>query len=762
MQRLKRAIKKIATIGVGAAMLGATITSAVALDLAEYPAPFIVNGEWDDSNAIVVGRNAAASDTYGVVDLIERSQLDSKKLVSSAGGELAVTGGVTEDIPIGRGIANKTSFALDWDLDDSDISSFQDTKISFQGSDLDVSDHITFYETSPSIETSLTSSEDDYEANVFMEATRGSIRYFYAFDDGVIPNNATSSEPLEIKFLGKTMKITHVESGGNEFTAYVGNEYFMKVGDSVTVDGKKVTLENVGIGGSIQIDVDGTIETIPAATVETVNGIEVANDETFYEDTKSERSANLIVGVDAEGTYKNEDPFIGEDDVKPNWKWIVSGIYIGGAASSTDINYSRSKSTPVECAGPCIGIKNHFQKTKDTDNPAGIGECYDLPNNYASVCLDSLTVADEDYIELLIEKTTADTTESNYVLGDNEAKVIHITASGGDETILIPGTGTATTNVTGDVKTDEVWLQVMLDGIGSNVMVYYYDNDKSRMRYKGNFTLNLGGNDGSYGFMRLNYGDTKDTNIWFNLSNSSGTAPQTGNALLAIMTLDINGDSPGTEITDSADNIYINWSIEQSGTTGYWKGLGATASSEEASELFWGTAASGANLGTKDEDHRTIYGIIIKDPKSNGASDQVVLEIPRDQVQANVVVKGQATTISGGSGTYIPVAINANKLFDDEVTSPTAHNLILVGGPCVNSVTASLSDLTCDGWPYDAGEALVKLVTNGDKVALIVAGTTASDTRMACKVLANYEDYSLETTEQIVTGTISAPTIKTA
>ena len=39
-------------------------------------------------------------------------------------------------------------------------------------------------------------------------------------------------------------------------------------------------------------------------------------------------------------------------------------------------------------------------------------------------------------------------------------------------------------------------------------------------------------------------------------------------------------------------------------------------------------------ISAKDEDHRPIYGIIIKDPDSNGADNRVVLEIPADQVQA--------------------------------------------------------------------------------------------------------------------------------
>ena len=61
--------------------------------------------------------------------------------------------------------------------------------------------------------------------------------------------------------------------------------------------------------------------------------------------------------------------------------------------------------------------------------------------------------------------------------------------------------------------------------------------------------------------------------------------------------------------------------------------------------------------------------------------------------------------------------------------------------------------MTCDGWSFQEGEAAVKLVDNGDKVALLIAGTSADDTRRAAKALANYGDYSFTGTEALVTGT---------
>ena len=63
----------------------------------------------------------------------------------------------------------------------------------------------------------------------------------------IMINSSTTTDPLTIKFLGKTLKVTNVPNDdGTKFTAYVGGEYFMQVGDSVEVEGKKVSLDNVG------------------------------------------------------------------------------------------------------------------------------------------------------------------------------------------------------------------------------------------------------------------------------------------------------------------------------------------------------------------------------------------------------------------------------------------------------------------------------------------------------------------------------------
>ena len=770
MQRLKQAIRRVAALGVGVAMLGATVTGAVAqaasLDLANLPQPFVSSaGVFSQDTALVVGSKADVSDVLGVGDVTAKLQFLAKTAVSSAGA-VTVTGGVTEDIPIGLGIANSTSVAFDYSLDKTNINSFFKGSINFQNEDIDTHDEIVLLKASPSLQSSLTSADDDYESNMFLETSKGSIKYYYVFDDQINVTKSTAAQPLEVKFLGKTLKITNVDSTQTKFTATVGTEYFMKVGDVVTVEGKKVTLQNVGSSGAILVDVDGKVDTIAADSSKVVNAIEVKNDNTFYATSKSERSASLIIGKNAQDTFKDGDAYAGQNKNSPDWTWKVGNL---GALASTTISSGESDPT-----GPFLGIQNDFIKDDNTDNPPGVGECYSLPNNYAQVCLDSLTVADTDYLTTTIEyQSSADTGKSKLGRAGSSTPTIYLHAPG-DERFVIPATlrqvnsnGTVNAN---DIKTSEVWLAVAGTGtsggtvgaVAREIDIFYRDNNENpNIKYLG--ALNIS-NASSGQFLRMNYLGTKDNNVRFNFSTGAAgnsEAPFTLGTSLANYTLHVwtRGDS-STELDAATDDLMMNFTV----SNGNFSSLGVTASKEEAGELHWqkNGSTSYTQLGTKSVDLRTKYGIIVRDPKSNGASDKVVLEIPGDQVQANVVVKGSAATVSGGGVTFIPAKITVNTLKDTEVSDPTAFNLILVGGPCADPLVERVSALgvKCGEWPLAPGEAMLKLASNGGKVAMLIAGTDAADTRMATKVFSDFESYKLSGMQATLSGTVNSPTVK--
>ena len=766
MQRFKRTIKRMVTIGTGVAMLGATMAGAVAQDLANYPQPFVdANGVFNTDTTIVIGLDAAASDTLGAIDIATQLQFDAKTPVPSGEGKLVVAGGVTEDIPIGIGIANDSTFAIDWQLDDGDIESFIDTEVTFQSDKYNIHDEALIGRTSPVVETSLTSTDDDYETNLFMEAKGSALQYYIVFDEPINISKTTSTDSFEVKFLGKNLKITGVDIAKNQFTASVGSEFFMDAGDTVTVEGKKVTLVNVGEGGSVVVDVDGVLDTISSAATRTINGIEIKNDDTFYTNEKSERSASLIIGTDAVKTYKDGDAYVGEDEDDPNWVWNFNNL---GVSASTVVTNSTT-----DPGGPFIGVKNDFVKIDDTHDPAGIGECYDFPNNYVSVCFDSLTVADDNYLQVTMEyDSAAQTSKSGNNRASSEARTIRIYAPG-SERFIFRTSGWQDVNFSGvnGKKVSEIWIEgagtaftPIAGSMFGDLLIYYSnpDSNSPSIVYAGNISSNATVTQ----ILELNFDDSKQDNarLYVGGNGSAGA----GNLLNStVLFWRFTGDA-SDELTAGQDDIVMNWSMTSANEI---NALGITLSQEEADEVRWRVAVAGdwapgnTTLGTKDEDHRTPYGVIIKDPKSNGASDQVILQMSGDQVQANVVVKGATTSVSGAGTSYIPADINVNARLDNEIAGSEAnYDLILVGGPCANKAVEAVSALgvTCESAraQWSPGKAIIKMAQNGNKVALLVAGYNAIDTRMAAKVLKNYDEYDLSGTEVTVSGSLSTPIVE--
>ncbi|MDP4012897.1 MAG: S-layer protein [Candidatus Nanoarchaeia archaeon] len=179
-------------------------------------------------------------------------------------------------------------------------------------------------------------------------------------------------------------------------------------------------------------------------------------------------------------------------------------------------------------------------------------------------------------------------------------------------------------------------------------------------------------------------------------------------------------------------------------------------------------------LHEPDEDRDHAYGmsdfgvfVDLFDEAGTDEAETLTIEYPLVQRGAKVfVTMGPTTTSSSKAGQICTVAdITPASMLDTEVGSrASSYNLILVGDSCVNKLVADLwgvSYPSCgEDLPYGPGESIVQLVENGNKVAMIVAGYDAIDTRTAAKVVANYGDYDLSGDKVTVTGTISSPQVK--
>ncbi|HLC96024.1 MAG TPA: hypothetical protein VJH97_01770, partial [Candidatus Nanoarchaeia archaeon] len=82
--KLRKAIRKIAALGAGVTMVGATIMGAMAAGLTDYPSPFVADGKF--SGVLVVGDKAAAEDVIGVTDIATSLQFSATTKAGTASG----------------------------------------------------------------------------------------------------------------------------------------------------------------------------------------------------------------------------------------------------------------------------------------------------------------------------------------------------------------------------------------------------------------------------------------------------------------------------------------------------------------------------------------------------------------------------------------------------------------------------------------------------------------------------------------------------
>ena len=106
-----------------------------------------------------------------------------------------------------------------------------------------------------------------------------------------------------------------------------------------------------------------------------------------------------------------------------------------------------------------------------------------------------------------------------------------------------------------------------------------------------------------------------------------------------------------------------------------------------------------------------------------------------------------------------PLQVGIVKL-DTQISDISSRKLIVVGGPCANSVAAQLL-----GNPYDCtmglreGEAVIQLIDHQNIQDVLVYGYSGEDTQMATRVLAYWQDYNSVlngATKICVSGTLNS------
>lgn len=680
--KAKTAVKRVAAISAGATMMGATMMGAVAADLGDYPSPFVDNGELN--GLVVVGSASSAGDIVGAGDLISTL---TQATVSASSSTTVTEGG--EDKEIGLD-ASLSSFGT---LTDNEVAGLIDDEIEWNDTDIDVHEELVLGAAMTMLASGESNGEEEMGSDMYLGTTGTGFTYKYVFEDAInsgatdLISNLDSDEPLTIEILGTSVEIT--DMAASAFTYKLADEYSLFTGDSVTVDGKEVSLVNVASGSSanVVITVDGEQETV-GSTSETVNGLKVQVSDTFYSDDLEDRFAVLRIGADLSKTATDGNAvelFGGDDTDSDNeYQWTIS---LAGANSYIGVEYD--------------AISDELD---DTWAPVGVGGSISMPNNYAAVTFDSMTTS--NYVDVEINaggsESVNDTTVDVWEFTASEEDGFYINSEEVDTVFL---SSNLAHNGNSDENTTVTWHYQDDDGDWHNVTASN-NTEALQVQYKS----------GSYLEIVPGIGVTAGINVTVHASNISGV--------------------------DDDLEVYLGYDAD--GDT-----LIGNAEDEVAGEVQLGET----DYSTREYDIIKDGGIILRDPDGNlQGKGSVEFSIPEEEVKANIIVSGPETTTTTqqfSSVTVNSVAGQSVIKLDTEVTDPASRNLILVGGPAVNRLTAQAMGLNYPTTGADSGvpegAALIRMVENafgGSNTALVVAGWDAEDTRAAASVLQNYRSYA--------------------
>jgi len=681
---MKKLIRKAANIVGSAALIGMTVGVAAA---ASYPDPFT------SDTAIVVGAGAAPSDNIAAASIA--ANLDAESAGSSTTTLTDAEGVTEEEVVLGDQI-DLTGYDIESTMSDSKIPTLLDEKISWD--DGDGNDDYDVHEELLINDMGIITSLDDEDLDGVALTNNKAFEYRYVFDDAF---NTTlighdDADTLYLTILGKQYEIDSMTA--TSIQVVTSDEVALSIGESVTVDGKVFTVDDV-FDGKAQING----EVISEGETEKVDGIQVRVDTVGYHSNAPELSKVILrIGEDITKTYEDGDEYIGEDDDDPLWIWTISNA---GAATGY------------------VGVKYNANINDADDDEAGDsikyeGAGYIMPSDFAEVKLEGLT--DVDYEDVTVKFAEEDLYNSTDDGVANENKyVVVITAE------------TTSSITVGSEETDEIYIwfaannseteEAAVPSQTGSIEVFYRDHDgdntpTGRARFEVNKTMT-----GAGALTRVNVATIEigDTTMDVDVSATGGVASLHFE----------NPDDSDIDLTLGGDTI--------TATAGTLEQLGTTAEDADANDI----KVNGTDVSTKEESIMDYFGIVVAEEDAGGVEgnadeDEVVLSIPDEQVFAEVsVVSGGSAVTSGDAGVMT--------VKDADVATVAGKNLVVVGGSAINSVAAELlggayrEAMFTSATGVAAGEFLIQSFSRAGETALLVAGYNAADTEKAVTYLLN-------------------------
>ena len=780
--KVRKAIKKIVALGIGASMFGATILGAAAADLTSYPSPFVKNGVFDA--VVVVGGAAATADVAGAIDVAASLQYEMKQEtgVVVSGAEVTISDGVKIERPgvkfqYGDDIEN-----IDEKLTDDDLPVIlaDETYSDYEG-DTDNEEEYTqtleFADGTGTVVYTPDTEADDEPIGDYVLFDSGETAYTYTLDfDDPIEFAGDSESEMEddfqstiLKIQGNEYTITKVDFNGTDETDSVVNEITLQAGDTVIwlQQGKVLTREIGGESHEIEvidvsdsedkcgISVDGSTVWINVDSTQTVNGVKIGVTEAVAVHAQLQDTDICKVNLGAQ-----------EVKLKDGDEITVNGVEVDGSN--------------VEIDDATVAQLDSIEITYDPDDDVfiGVDTCWADPvlGNF-EVCFGGMSKVTEeitikatgDSAELKFVNNNGDEIEIPTVYEDDAATVVFgedydlaSNTSNGNAMLLANGD---LCNVTGNsTECEGILLLTVTDGNEVHVLeVTNIDWDDLEVDLK-DHTAGKTYDDRStqdaddeldLGYMEINL------DITFSGANSLLTATtiiETGADSVDSLPILATSKSGGIVLDGAANatiRFYEDYDSSDNSTTTNNAGINISLEpNSDADEIELDTPVSDDSLfdpepiedGSDIESTETEWGTIVTWDSDN--QDDLTVLYPEEEADANVFISPVGAEIIGAAGGEI-TAMSINKIgtlgkLDSEVAGQeTNQNMIVVGGPCINTAAAKLmgsdSPLCGEASGISAGSAVIQLFQNGDNVAMLVAGYEAAQTRLACNVVVNYD-----------------------
>jgi hypothetical protein len=779
--RLKRVIKKIAALSAGATMVGATLLGAMAADLGDYPSPLVIkDGQF--TGILVVGDKADAKDIIGITDIMGSLQYAATKTVASGA---TTTASISEGVKIDKSSSHlniEESFAdvFDTGIDVDDLPHVL-PDADYEESEGDNKNEVEYeQELKFTDETAkVVFAQDDDDAPIagdylYLSKTLPAYQYILDFDDDVEYNNASSPDAADdfetttLEIQGNRYTITDIKlSGGKIDKIYLqAGETTVWLEEGVTLMRTigdiehEVVLVDVSDDASASdrkcgISVDGTTEWVEVGSSAKINGVEIGVTDAVVIHSATQDTDTCEVNLGAmELMLENGDEIeMGGNDVDGS---IVSFVETNSGLAEININYTPEDEIFIAPGGawadPVLG---NFKYSYE-----GLTKSTEMIEIKASGDDAELKVMNNDGKEIKIPIHNNQSDSSQMLLG---------TSGDMDDQFYIadPASALVATDVT-DFEGIQL-LKVLSNGEAHIIELKDIDksNDKITFAddtYGGEKTTDYGADavvgktiELPEGSLIMDINETAGTISWTDVNEFSST--------VGLFETKNEGEINIVEGTPGSINISLIENPDGSNDDGLNTQTTITIAltydfdSDKEIDVGGINFADGNYSGPhdysddNDDDkmYMTYFGTLVELDQEDKRKAE--LWYPQDEVYGNAFVSkiGAVTTTateSGESVVILRIEVGATKLAS-EVSNVKAQNSIIVGGPCANSAAAEALGNPADcAAGFEEGKGLIQLVefTTG-KVAVIVAGYSADDTRNAATVLANYKDYALSGTK---------------